>query len=103
MGCELVGITPNGVSVRFEIEQITKVTQHVTEVLLYPSEGSGCAVITRTIKPAPPSERNDSVEILQAVMMLPRLVAFDPHDGQGVKLYLRRDDVVHAIIEAGRR
>ena len=107
MGCELVGITEDGRSVRFDFADIIQSGPATAIVLLHPRDGRpGKAVevevLTSTVKPAP-SERNDSVEILQAVLMLPRLVAFSPHDGQGVKQYLRRDDVVHAIIEAGRR
>ena len=107
MGCELVGITNDGRSVRFDFADITQSGPATAIVLLHPRDGRlGEAIeveaMTSTIKPAP-SERNDSVEILQAVLMLPVSVSFDPQDGMGVRQYLRREDVVHAVIEAGRR
>ena len=102
MGCELIGITEDGRSVRFDFERVTKVSDTTTEVMMYPDVGVALSVRTSTVKPAP-SERSDTVEILQAILMIPAMVAFDPKDGQGVKQYLRREDVVSAVIEAGRR
>ena len=84
MGCELVGITEDGRSVRFDFERVTKVSDTTTEVMMYPDVGVAALVRTSTIKPAP-SERNDSVEILQAVLMLPVSAAFDPQDGMGAR------------------
>ena len=107
MGCELIGITEDGRSVRFDFAEIMRATAAKIIVATHPRDGRlgeavEVEVITSTVKPAP-SERSDTVEILQAILMLPAMVAFDPKDGQGVKQYLRREDVVSAVIEAGRR
>ena len=101
MGCELVGITEDGRSVRFDFERVTKVSDTTTEVMMYPDVGVAALVRTSTIKPAP-SERNDSVEIMQAVSMLPGTVYCSPIMNNP-RLLLDREHVIQTIYQASRR